>query len=142
MVIKAVLAIFMIQAAYTDIKKKEVNLILCLAFMLIALCINGINLVRGLVKMNEILLSVVPGVLLLIISKITNQSIGVGDSVVAVVIGLLIGFEKTVVVLMIGFMVSAFISILLMVFKKVNKNHELPFVPILFLATILATSIT
>lgn len=131
------LGVFLIVAGYMDIKYKKISVLWCVFFMIMGLAISmGSSqiLIEG---VGPIILSVMPGGILLIISKMTNQSIGIGDGVVAIVVGMLLGIEKTVMALLGGFMISGVVSIILLMFRKAEKGYELPFVPMLSVAVLL-----
>lgn len=131
------LGVFLIVAGYMDIKYKKISVLWCVFFMIMGLAISMGSSQILIEAVGQIILSVMPGGILLIISKMTNQSIGIGDGVVAIVVGMLLGIEKTVMALLGGFMISGVVSIILLMFRKAEKGYELPFVPMLSVAVLL-----
>ena len=73
------------------------------------------------------------GLLLLALNPLTKGQIGIGDGIIIGVIGICFGFTSNVSILLVALFFSAFISIILLVFKKVNRKQTIPFVPFLLL---------
>lgn len=119
--------------AIKDFRTKKVNSYLCLITILEAL------LIRKLV-INEsdivLLIDMIPGLLLLLVSVLTNEEIGKGDGLVLLYIGCVLGFKQEMEVLLIAFMLSGIIALMMLVGKKGNKKTEIPFVPFLSLGVI------
>jgi leader peptidase (prepilin peptidase) / N-methyltransferase len=80
------------------------------------------------------LLGTVIGMLLLLIGKITRQSIGYGDGLVFISIGMLIGIKQVTMVLFASLLLAFIYSIVLLIFKKVRRKTSFPFVPFIFLS--------
>ena len=68
------------------------------------------------------------GISLLIISKITAQ-IGAGDGIVFIITGLGLGFWNNFWLLWEGLLLMAAVSLLLLLFQKINWKSKLPFLP-------------
>lgn len=140
-----VLGIFLAIASYMDIKYREISILLCIIFMVMGLgmgiaeCICQAECICKAGCIKQMIISTIPGVIMLFVSKVTNQGIGMGDGTVAIAIGVLLGYEKTVLALLVGFMIAGVISIILLVFKKATKSYELPFIPLLSVAVVLVT---
>ena len=79
------------------------------------------------------LTTVLPGLVFLAISKITDESMGYGDGIVVLIMGTYIGIQKLVSSLMIALLCAAVWSIILIVFKGKKKQAEFPFVPFVLL---------
>lgn len=87
----------------------------------------------------NLLKSCIPGLLLLLIAFATGKS-GYGDGVLLLLLGLLDGFEKCVVVTLIGFWGIALYSGICLVLHKVNRNTKIPFLPFLEVGWIICWS--
>lgn len=126
--------VFLTICSITDIKKKQVSVMVCLLFVLTGLVFNVISMnelkeIRGLWK--NLLFSMAPGVILFLLAMATKEKIGKGDGLVMIVMGILLGMERSVQILMLASLMSAFVAVLLIVVRKVRKNQEIPFVPFL-----------
>ncbi len=74
--------------------------------------------------------------LLYLITK--GKGMGLGDVKLAVFMGLFLGGEKTILAFYVAFVIGALISLVLMIFKKVNKKTLIPFGPFLILGVFIA----
>jgi len=125
-VIYLAVALVMIICTIADIKRKEVSVWL---FVLL-----GITTIIGCILCGEqrgymIVAGVVPGILLVILAKITEQSIGYGDGIILAEIGLITGVGKCMLILAAALAMAGIFSLAIVVIKKVDKRHKIPFVP-------------
>lgn len=65
------------------------------------------------------------------------EAIGFGDGLIMISINLCFGAENAIVIFCISFLLSAIISGVLMVIKKVNRKTRIPFVPFLTTGTLI-----
>lgn len=77
--------------------------------------------------------SLFPGIFFWMVSFMTREKVGYGDGWVLLMIGLFIGFIKCFLVLLIGLVAESIILLVLLAFRKVHKDGEIPFVPFLLL---------
>lgn len=131
------LLIFLIMSSLMDIKTKKISLCLCIAFLLIGMGWNTFCHFKGIIHILDIVVSIIPGGILILLSLVTKQEIGLGDGIVVIIIGMLIGVEKTVMSLMTGLFISAFFSSFLIYIKKVQRSYQIPFIPFLTVGVVL-----
>jgi leader peptidase (prepilin peptidase)/N-methyltransferase len=86
-----------------------------------------------------VMYSVIPGIILVIISVISREAIGKGDGLMVINLGIILGAEKIIGVLMISLIICAVASLIMLVSKKVSKKYEMPFAPFLMLAVVFVT---
>ena len=79
----------------------------------------------------ELLSAMIPGAVLLWIGFISANAIGYGDGLMMFMVGPLFGVERMVEGMLLAFFVSAIVSILLIVLRKVNRKTTIPFIPFL-----------
>ncbi len=103
-----------------DIKSKRLPLVLCIGFLL-----DGI--VCMLIEKVEIT-ALIPGAVLCIISFLSRGSLGIGDGIATIAVGMHIGLEKTIYAICLGFLFSSICGAILFVIKK-NGKYEMPFIP-------------
>lgn len=72
-----------------------------------------------------------------LVSVITKQALGFGDAKLFAVIGLTLGSFGTYSVMFTSVLVSAIVSIVLLIFKKRGRKDSIPFGPCIFLGYIL-----
>lgn len=76
----------------------------------------------------------VVGVMLYLISKLSNGGVGEGDAFVYVVTGITLGFFKNLELLIISLLLAAVVGLVLVVIRRVGRKYTLPFVPFTALA--------
>jgi leader peptidase (prepilin peptidase)/N-methyltransferase len=82
--------------------------------------------------------AIVGGLFLAIVLLSKEKWMGWGDVKIAVLIGLLLGPQKTLLALFLAFLSGAIVSIVLIVLKKKKIKSELPFGPFLVSATFIS----
>lgn len=120
--------VYMIILAVMDIKKRQVHL----GFLLSGI-IWGIlaGMCERKVLAGEIIAGAVVGVLFILLSKLTKESFGYGDSILIVIMGVFLGFWNLIAVLFISFFLAALFSIIMLLKTKFNKKSKFPFIPFL-----------
>lgn len=74
----------------------------------------------------------IPGVILLILSRLLPESVGAGDGILAVIYGVCYGWQKACIWLMFSFFAAAVFGVFFSFFRK-EKSMKIPFVPFLAL---------
>ena len=91
-----VITIFLILSTLIDLRKKEVNISLCISVALVGL-IYEIFISKT--DILSIILGILPGIFLMLTSIVTNEEIGKGDAAILSTIGIFLGLKKTILVL-------------------------------------------
>lgn len=86
------------------------------------------------VPIDHLLLGAVLGGFLILFSRLCKGAIGMGDGILLCVTGCLLGTRKNFELFFLALLLSALVSLFLIVIKKVKRTYEIPFVPFLFLA--------
>lgn len=76
------------------------------------------------------------GLVVLLLSFVTKGSIGMGDGFLITILGGFAGLEKTIELCITACLLSAIVSVLLLLIKKADRKTGLPFVPFLLVAYI------
>ncbi|HHT97767.1 MAG TPA: hypothetical protein GXZ90_07725 [Clostridiales bacterium] len=125
-----IVIVSLIISSIQDLKYKKISLwIISLSvILLLALSIyknNGfINIIGG----------AIVGFIVISISIITRSKIGIGDGIVLIMTGVVLGFWQNLELLLYALSIAALISIVLLILKKVNKKDSLPFVPFILIS--------
>lgn len=82
----------------------------------------------------ELLLGLVPGFAILIFSVLSRGSIGQGDGMILMVVGICLGAAATMRIIVYAVFVSAVCALFLYFGKKKDRDYEMPFVPFLLAA--------
>ena len=120
-------------ATIQDIRRKEISVGLVVAAGVVSFITCIVSIGRGAFSIEETLLSLIPGALLLLIAFISRNNMGYGDGLLILAVGPSVGFEKCMLGLCIAFFISGIASIALIVIKRPAKGYAIPFIPFLTL---------
>lgn len=86
----------------------------------------------------DCILSLFPGAGCFVISLLTREQLGYGDSLVITVCGFSLGMEQTADLLMTGFFLAALWAVGLCIFCKADRKREIPLMPFLAAAFLIS----
>lgn len=126
------LLFLLVPSTVLDIKYKKVWIPIVIIFFIEAIVLNfaGIN------EWTEFFLGMLPGVFLFLVSKVTNEAIGLGDVYLILVMGGLVGLYKTIIILTGAMFLCAIAGLFLMFFRHWGRKKTIPFVPFLLAGSI------
>ena len=109
-----------------DIRRKSVSV-----FALLALLVFSVawNLVSGELGVTGMLLGALPAGILFLIVKFGKLNIGLGDVLLIAVLGVALGADTVSVTLLIASIACAALSGILLLTKRVERGHTVPFIP-------------
>lgn len=114
--------------SYTDIRSRQVSakLLICsnIAAVLYHLCVRQMNawVIAG---------GAAAGALFLLLSKVTREGIGFGDSWAILILGIYLGIWKLTEVLCAAFVMLGVFSAIVLCRNKMSRKCTLPFFPFL-----------
>lgn len=88
-----------------------------------------------------VFLSLVPGLIFLLIAKVSKEKIGLGDGWLFLIIAAWVGTETTWTIWYGSLLLSALFSIVMVVLKKYKMQSQLPFIPFIWLTHLLLWSL-
>lgn len=128
MICQSVFAVYLILLSAEDIRKRKVHLLhlaagipICVVGWGWCLDISGMILAAG----------GIVGLLFFIVSRMTGEAFGYGDSFLITVMGGFLGLWNILTVLMTAFLTAAFFSGILLIAGKRNRKTSFPFIPFL-----------
>lgn len=135
--------LLLIICSYTDLRERGISLVL-LAASLIS-CVSLMICVEIYGKKSEImahwlvyepdrvklLCALIPGTALLILCRVTGEAIGMGDVYVMLILGIMLGFSNTVVLLFVSMLITAVFGLCYMVVTGKSRKETLPYIPFL-----------
>lgn len=86
----------------------------------------------------DVLFGLLPGVCVTGIALVSEDGIGLGDGVVLLIIGLILGMQMTIMAAVIGLLLSTLVGVALLIFKKVGLQTSIPFIPFLTIGVMVA----
>ncbi len=117
------LALF-IYPVYSDLRKREFHPLPPILMALILIVTSGTFHPAGMI----------PGVLLLLIGRISHEQIGYGDGLFCLCLGSCMGISRMTGLLMWALLLSAAGGIFMLLAGKADRKTEMPFLPFLFAA--------
>ena len=122
--------------AWKDLKVKKISDRYLWLGGIVGIASNLIDMITGEVIWRERFMAFLPGILFLIIAKITNEKIGYGDGWVILILGGFLRRGEIYAVLWLAVILSAVVSVGLLCIKKAGKEDRIPFLPFLWAAYI------
>ena len=127
-IIKTGLLGFLFMAALLDYRQRSLNInFLCISFAAGFL----LQTISGELALWEMLAGAALGGAAAVLSKLSRQAIGYGDSFMIAVCGAWLGFFENILLILCSFLFLAVFGILAMVLKKAKAKDSLPFAPFL-----------
>ena len=114
--------------AFMDIRKRKLDL----RFLMCGVLFAAAGLLCGRTNQGVLLAAgAAVGILFLLISRTTGESLGYGDSILIVITGAFLGFWNLLYLLVTAFSAAAVFSVFMMIRKKFHRRSSFPFVPFL-----------
>ena len=128
--------LYLMWGAWKDLKVKKISDRYLWLGGIVGIASNLIDMITGEVIWRERFMAFLPGILFLIIAKITNEKIGYGDGWVILILGGFLRRGEIYAVLWLAVILSAVVSVGLLCIKKAGKEDRIPFLPFLWAAYI------
>ena len=87
--------------------------------------------------MAEVVLSFVPGTIFLLVGKVSKEKIGYGDGWLFLIIACWLGMRETWELWQVSLFLCSLFSFVILLAKKINSKHCMPFIPFVWLAHLL-----
>lgn len=117
-----------------DIREKSITISITLFSGVIGIFLHLLFWNQSIYTM---LLGMLPGVGILLFSRLLKGRIGAGDGMVFMLTGLYLGLLDNLLLMCISFFLAGIWGILLLVVKHCEKNKKIPLIPFLFLGYML-----
>ena len=128
MFIEIIIPISLLGLAIVDIFRKRIPLVMVAILILTA--IGTIIFTRSF----DVVLTLggaAVGLVFVLVSKITKEGIGYGDSLLILALGIYLGFWRVMVLIMVAFFLSALFAVFVAIIKEKGRKATFPFVPFL-----------
>lgn len=128
--IQGLLGVLLAVLAIEDTKHQKINILaIGLGYIL---GIAGL-VIYGQPRMGSIVGGIGIGLAICLLHWATQKGFGLGDGMLAVLIGICMGMEFTVICLGMAFFLASCVALILCGLKKAGRKSTMPFVPFLFL---------
>ena len=133
--LRIVILLSLAYSSVLDIKKREVSLT---PVMVIAVSGWADRILSDRNELLGILAALLPGILALLIAKVSRESIGYGDGWLLLALGLGRSGEEMAAVIGIAVCAAGICALLLCVLFRKNGTYKMPFVPFLLLGYLIS----
>lgn len=128
----SLLFIYLFLMSVYDIRKKEIQLgISVVTATVLAVC-QIYRITCGEEVWYLAFTGMIEGGLLIGISRITQGAVGVGDGIVFIISGVMLGFFENAILLFLSLVFAAAAGTCLVLFRRVGRKDMIPFVPFIF----------
>lgn len=129
--VKIMLLIFLGIAAYFDCRRRRIPWsILGMGAVFMIIC----NVMQWREFRTEIFWAVAPGLLLLLLARITGENIGYGDGISVLLVGGMAGIRNCIGALCVSLLLLSLVALVLLVIKRADRKTKIPYLPFLFAA--------
>lgn len=130
--VEILLFFFLAVCAVFDGLQKQIPLAAVWLGMMTAICLR-VGGMMGEVSLPSMALSLVPGAVFWLLSFVTREKVGYGDGWVLLMIGLFLDLPRCFLILLAGLLIESVTALVLLVFRKIRRDKEIPFCPFLLL---------
>ncbi len=130
--VELTLFLFLAVCAVFDGLYRQIPLIIVWLGMLTAVCLQ-IYGVMGETGLPAVAVSLLPGAGFFLLSFFSGEKVGYGDGWVLLMIGLFLGVYRCFLILLTGLLAESAVAIVLLAFRKIQRDKEIPFSPFLLL---------
>lgn len=130
--VELLLFLFLAVCAVFDGLYRQIPLIVVWLGMLTAVCLQLYG-VMGEGGIFAAALSLMPGLGFFMLSFFSREKVGYGDGWALLMIGLFLGAYRCFLTLFVGLLAESAAAIVLLMFRKIQRDREIPFVPFLLL---------
>ncbi len=135
-------AVFLVMTgAYTDIKYRKVPVMLPLFFLFTGAILNGYLLYTGKTTVVTCILSLSVGVCMLLFAAVFRGSMGYGDGLMTLALGMFLRWEEIFAATCIGIFLMGIGGGVLLALRKADRKTQIPFLPFLAVAFFVTESI-
>lgn len=127
------LLVILIVCALFDMKERLIPVLILYMGIAVITFYTLMELMMGRTLIIGCFFSLLPSIIILLFAKM-NFGMGAADGMLLYMIGLLCGYQKTLIILMEAFLLAGMASFLILLSKKGDRKTEIAFIPFLLVA--------
>ncbi len=128
-VFKLATVLLLFASSIEDFKNKKISIVFPVAELVLSSAFIVYSHMVLNIAITECMASFLPGIFMIMISLISGNELGLGDGLMTLAIGPVLGFNSLSIAIMLSFLFSSFVSIVLLLLKKVSVKSRLAFLP-------------
>ncbi|SFG06034.1 leader peptidase (prepilin peptidase) / N-methyltransferase [Lachnospiraceae bacterium C7] len=142
-------SVYLALMAYSDVKTKEIPVKISIGFGIAGIALtlfSSMIFSYGSVSYffksfsSYIIFALIPGAIVFAVAYFTGQAVGYGDAIVITVLGILMGGKGVFSLVLYAIFIAGFMALVEIFILKKDKKFEMPFVPFLFVAYVMANA--
>ena len=115
--------------SWIDFRKKQISLLSVGVFLAVGIVYECVVLDKN----PAVFWGLLPGAVLLGVSRLSREALGMGEALLRLVLGIYLGLEAALDVLLLALFLAAVWAGILIFAKKKSRNYAFPFVPFLLI---------
>jgi len=127
---KVLLGLFLMLLSVLDLKEKRISGFFLVCGSVLTGILLWFQIRQGSIGWIEIFLGMLPGLFLLAVAWLSKGA-GYADGIVLIWLGCLYGYKNGLLFLGSSLFLLALLSIVLLMFRKVKRNSQIPYIPFL-----------
>ncbi len=132
MIFQRLLALALLSySSYTDLKTRLVSLAAVIGAIVLSAVAGVVFEERG---FGTLLFGALPGVFLLVISRLSKRAFGEGDAYIFMALGIMLGVRESICILTVSLVMASVLGIGFLAVCKRKKKYSMPFLPFVLLA--------
>lgn len=120
--------IYLIVEGIRDFRTKTISSWCCIAFFILGILYS---ILEGR-EWEEFILAIIPGLIFLGFSFLTQEMMGYGDGLIICCLGLIYPFNDILCIILVATIAACVAGLVLLAVFQKNGKYEMPFVPFLF----------
>lgn len=134
---KVILCIYLGLCSFHDCRTRQIPVRLLHGGLLLGSLYAGTVMISGRAGWQAALAGILPGVILLLYGRLSDGKLGEADGKMVIFAGLLQGWERCTVQILISCFLVFFAAIFLLLTKKGTRHTRIPFAPFFLAAAVL-----
>ena len=120
--------LFLVVIAIRDIQTRQISVVTLILGIILS---TGYQLMVAKTDLWFVFGGLLTGGVFMLLSKVTKEGMGYGDSFVILILGIYLGARNLFIVLSVTFFLLLCVSVPVLCIEKMSRKHTLPFLPFL-----------
>lgn len=125
--------IILLGCSVTDLKHRRIRKAVVAVYLALVLLGHAM----GKTALMDLLPGFLPGLFCLVLSWVSREGLGYGDSILILGCGVSLGFWPCMEILFLSFFLAGVWAVVLLLSRRAGRGKEIPFVPFLFLGALI-----
>ncbi len=132
-----ILGVLLMFGALYDIKHRSISIkyiqLFFLTGVLILIMQGNLNKTFSQYALG-LMIAFIPGILMILLARISNEQIGYGDGIIVLLIGLFLNIHILLGIVLCAIFLAGLMGVILFIFRNRIKTKGIPFLPFIFVS--------